>query len=119
MGVATPAPLNDKSAMIRSTCAISGSPAPSRFEPGPRGRRASHLIAIGEFPIGDVVQQGRQFDNIQIGPFFVGQIPRGLPNTPHVPPVVSRTVSLHQSRRCAAVCGIKSAAGGRDDTRQF
>ena len=77
MGVSTPAPLNERPAMIAQTWSMH-SPAATceRCEPLASGPRAGVVIAAGEFPIGHVVQQGRQLDDEQIGPFLAAD-PQG------------------------------------------
>lgn len=60
-----------------------------RFEPSAGGAGAGVMIAAGEFPIGDVVEEGGKFDEEEVGLLLAGERERGAANAEGVVPVVA------------------------------
>ena len=92
----TPAPLNDRPAMICADVVDQCRLGLVRLEPLAGRPRPGRVVAAGELPVGHVVQQRRQFHDDQVGPFLAANRQGRPPDPLDVKPVVARAVARQQ-----------------------
>ncbi len=96
VGVATPAPLYDTLAIIVGHVVDRGLLHAQAGQPLGGPSRSDADVAVVKLPIGDVVQQGRQFHDVQIHLFAAADVQRELSDAVDVPPIVPRGIVAQQ-----------------------
>ena len=100
--------------MIRQTCWDYAGIKVERGQPLLRHFRADRGVAAMRFPVGNVVEQGSQFDDEQIGRFGLADSLGHFPDPVNVPPVVAAAVAREDSSD--VVGGAVDQVGGRHAT---